>query len=141
MLRRINSVLPELILEMILYGIIIEAAGVWLVEDKILFSIGLWVGVATAMGMAVHMAVVIEDAVSVIADRKQERRIIMHSLLRYGAVVVVFFALAVFHLGDVIACFIGVMGLKVSAYLQPFTHRFILKLRGNKEISPEQDVE
>lgn len=141
MLRRLNSVLPELILGIIVYGAIVQLIGVWWSQDKILYTTGLWMGVATAIGMAVHMAIVIEDSVTVIAENKIKGRIIMYSLLRYVVVVVVFFMLAYFKLGNVIMCFIGVMGLKISAYLQPFTHRFISRLRGNDRTSPKEKLD
>jgi len=50
--------------------------------------------------------------------------------LRYLIVVVVFFVMMKFNLGNLATAFIGVLGLKVSAYLQPFAHKVILKLKG-----------
>ena len=63
MIRRLNSALPALLLGILIYGVIVELAGVWFVEDKLRYSTGLWIGIALACGMAIHMAVVIEDAV------------------------------------------------------------------------------
>ena len=120
MLRRLNKALPALILGILLYGVLAQAIGVWLVKDKWMYSTGLWIGILLAMGMAIHMAVVLEDAVS--AGSGQTKLIAM-SLLRYLAVVLVFFCVIYFHLGNPIAAFAGVMGLKISAYLQPFLHK------------------
>lgn len=130
MLRRLNKVLPELILGILLYGMILQVTGIWLVKDKILYSTGLWIGVLLAVGMAIHMAIVIEDAVSLKSGRT---KVIMMSLLRYVIVVIVFFCILYFHLGNPIAAFIGVMGLKIAAYMQPFIHKAILKLQGREE--------
>ena len=44
-------------------------------------------------------------------------------VLRYAVVLGVFALLLVFRLGNPVLAFFGVMGLKVSAYLQPFWHR------------------
>lgn len=44
-------------------------------------------------------------------------------------VVIVFFVMMKFNLGNLFTAFIGVLGLKISAYLQPFTHKFVLKLQ------------
>lgn len=49
MLKRINDVLPELILEIFLYGLLVQLTGVWFVENKLLYSTGLWIGIAAAM--------------------------------------------------------------------------------------------
>lgn len=130
MLKRLNKVLPELILGIILYGILLQVFGVWLVKDKLHYSSGLWIGIALAIGMAIHMAVVIEDAVSLNSSRA---KLITQSLVRYIVVVVVFFVMMYFHLGNLVSAFLGVMGLKAAAYAQPFIHKTILKLQGKKE--------
>lgn len=124
MLKRLNSVLPELLLGILIYGILAQLIGVWFVKDKIMYSAGLWAGVSLAAAMAVHMAVVIEDAVSL---GSSQGRVIIMSLLRYGAAVLVFFCTAYFHLGDPMAVFVGVMGLKIAAYMQPSIHKAFSK--------------
>lgn len=129
MLRRINEVLPELILEIILYGVVIQLAGVWFVDDKLLYSTGLWLGIAAAALMAIHMAVVILDSVDSMLERKAKIRTTVYSVLRYVAVVAAFIIVAYFKLGNILAMFVGVMGLKAAAYFYPFTHKFILKLK------------
>lgn len=138
MLRRLNKVLPELILGILLYGILVQITGVWLVEDKLLYSTGLWIGIGLAMGMAIHMALVIEDAVSI---GSSQGKIITMSLLRYVVVVLVFGITMYFHLGNPIVTFIGVMGLKIAAYAQPFFHKIILKLRGGEENPADNRIE
>ena len=45
MLRRINQALPELLLGIVLYGFMIQIVGVWFVEDKVQYSVGLWAGI------------------------------------------------------------------------------------------------
>ncbi|MBO5372177.1 MAG: hypothetical protein J6A75_05590 [Lachnospiraceae bacterium] len=132
MLKRLNKVLPELILGILLCGILLQLTGIWLVKDKILYTSGLWIGILTAMGMAVHMAIVIEDAVSMASS---SAKLIAMSLLRYIVVVVIFVVMMYFQLGNPIAAFAGVMSLKVAAYLQPFLHKFICKKRGREEDS------
>ena len=126
MLKRLNKVLPELILGILIYGILVQITGIWFVIDKLSYSIGLWIGVLLAVGMAIHMAVVIEDAVSI---GSSQGRLITMSLLRYLVVVIVFVVISYFHIGDPIAAFVGVIGLKIAAYAQPFLHKAILKKR------------
>lgn len=137
MLKRINNILPELIAEIVVYGLVVQLAGIWFVEDKLGYSIGLWIGIATAAGMAVHMAVVILDAVDLAIERKAKVRTTLFSMLRYVVVVLLFVIVLYFKIANVMAMFVGVMGLKVSAYLQPFAHRFMnrFKERGSGDIS------
>ncbi len=64
MLRRLNDALPGLVATIIGYGLVIQFAGVWFVEDKAAYSIGLWYGIAIAVGLAIHIASVLWDAMS-----------------------------------------------------------------------------
>lgn len=127
MLRRINDILPELILEILVYGLIVQLAGVWFVQDRLGYSVGLWLGIIIAIGMAIHMAVVIRDAVDIAIEKKAKVRTTIFSLLRYVVVVILFVIVIYFKFGNVITMFIGVMGLKVAAYFQPFTHKLFTK--------------
>lgn len=129
MLRRINDALPGLVLGIVIYGIVVELAGVWFVEDKLRYSSGLLIGIAVAIGLAVNIATVIRDAVEIYGADGARNRVIIKSVLRYVVVVIVFFVMMAFNLGSLFSAFIGVLGLKVSAYLQPFAHKVILKLK------------
>ena len=132
MLRRLNDALPGLVLGILIYGCVVELAGVWFVEDKLRYTTGLAIGIALACGMAVNMAVVLLDAVDTYGASGAERRIIFKSVLRYLVVVAVFFVMLKWRLGNPIVAFIGVLGLKVSAYLQPFAHRLISQWRSRR---------
>ena len=132
MLRRINDALPGLVLGIVIYGIVIELVGGWFVEDKLRYSTGLLIGISVAIGLAINIAQVIRDAVEFYGAVGARNRLIVKSVLRYLVVVVVFFVMMKFNLGNLATAFIGVLGLKVSAYLQPFAHKVILKL--NKEV-------
>ena len=104
MLRRLNDALPGLVLGIIVYG------------------------------AAVNMAVVLRDAVEIYGEAKARSKIIARSITRYLVVVIVFFVMMKWELGSLPAAFIGVLGLKISAYLQPLAHRFISKLGGRGDV-------
>ena len=128
MLRRLNDALPGLVLGIIAYGAAVFLAGIWFVPDKLRFTTGL------ACGMAVNMAVVLRDAVEIYGEAKARSKIIARSITRYLVVVIVFFVMMKWELGSLPAAFIGVLGLKISAYLQPLAHRFISKLGGRGDV-------
>ena len=139
MLRRLNDALPGLVLGIIAYGAAVFLAGIWFVPDKLRFTTGiveggLAVGIALACGMAVNMAVVLRDAVEIYGEAKARSKIIARSITRYLVVVIVFFVMMKWELGSLPAAFIGVLGLKISAYLQPLAHRFISKLGGRGDV-------
>ena len=142
MLKRINDVLPELILEIFLYGLLVQLTGVWFVENKLLYSTGLWIGIAAAMGMAIHMAVVILDTMDLAIEKQAKVRTTVFSMLRYLVVVLLFVVVSYFRLGNVLTMFIGIMGLKAAAYFQPFMHRLLKKTKerrsdGSTELGDE----
>lgn len=139
MLRRLNDALPGLVLGIILYGVVVELLGVWFVEDKLRYTTGLLIGILLACGMAVNIAVVLQDSVNEYGTSHAQAKIIAKSILRYVVVVIVFFVMMKWNLGNLFTAFIGVLGLKVSAYLQPFTHRVIAKLQGRGDVSSDSE--
>ncbi len=148
MLRRINESLPGLVAGIIIYGVIVQLTGVWFVEDKLAYSIGLWYGIAIAIGMGINIAVVIYDTVTFYAGENTNKRVAAKSILRYGIVAILLFILGYFQIGNLFAAFLGVMGLKVSAYMQPLLMRLVNKLLGRddadsceEEFSEEKLVE
>ena len=84
---------------------------------------GLLIGLALAVGMAVHMAWVLRDVVDFMDARRAGGRIIAKSILRYVVVIGVFVWMYVSGIGNLVAAFIGLLGLKVSAYLEPVMWR------------------
>ena len=139
MLRRLNDALPGLVLGIVIYGIVVELLGVWFVEDKLRYTTGLLIGIAVAIGLAINIAQVIRDAVEIYGADGARSRLIIKSVLRYLVVVVVFFVMMKFNLGNLVTAFIGVLGLKVSAYLQPFAHKVIFKIQGRGDNSLEEE--
>lgn len=139
MLKRLNDALPGLILGILVYGILVELIGVWFVSDKLRFTTGLAIGVALACGMAINIAVVLRDAVEIYGESRAQAKIIAKSILRYVIVVIVFFLMMKFNIGNLFSAFIGVLGLKISAYLQPFAHKLIKKLQGRGDVSSNSE--
>lgn len=141
MLKRINDVLPELVMGILGYGLIVQLIGVWFAEDRLRYSTGLWIGIAIAVGMAIQMALVIMDTVNLAVQKKARARTALFALLRYVVVVALFVLVIYFRLGNVITMFLGMMGLKVAAYLQPFVHKLILKYCKSDAVDAKTDKE
>ena len=128
MFRRLNQALPELLLGILLYGIVIQVTGVWFAQDRLRYSSGLWIGIVTAMAMAYHIARVIAETIDSMDAHKVRVLITAKGILRYAAVVMVFGITMYFDLGNLITLFLGVMGLKISAYLQPVLHKVLSRI-------------
>ena len=130
MFRRLNKALPELLLGILIYGIVIQITGVWFVQDRVRYSSGLWIGILTAMAMAYHIARTIAETIDSMDAHKVRVQITAKGIMRYAAVVAVFSITMYFDLGNLVTLFTGVMGLKISAYLQPVLHKVLNKVTG-----------
>lgn len=125
MLRRINPLLSDMILKLILYGLIIQFTGVWFVQNKLSYSIGLWIGIVVAAVMAINMSVIILDTVESSRQKRASIKNAVYAAIRYISVIAVIVITNTFHLGNLITLFLGIMGLKAAAYMQLFTHKSI----------------
>lgn len=132
-LKEINSALPGLLLGIVVFGVLCQAVGFFLVSDRADFSIGLWIGVGTAIFMAFHMAVSLNMTVE--RDVKgAQAAATRQNIIRYLVVVIVFGILMVTRIGNPLAAFAGVMGLKVSAYAQPVFSKW---MRGRNSLQEQ----
>lgn len=138
MFRRLNQALPELLLGILLYGIVIQVTGVWFAQDRLRYSSGLWIGIVTAMAMAYHIARIIAETIDCMDAHKARVQITAKGIMRYAVVVVVFSITMYFDLGNLVTLFLGVMGLKISAYLQPALHKLKIRVTGKGGVSSDK---
>lgn len=132
-LKRINAILIELILLVIIYAVVVELVGVWFMTDKLSYSFGVLTGLGLGIFMLIHMAVMIEDSLAV-RGRKSIVWISVKSIFRYLIVCGVVTAMVYFQWGNFISCFITILGVKVAAYAHPFLHRK-LEIKHQKEVN------
>jgi hypothetical protein len=121
-LKKINTALPGLLLGIVAFGIICQIIGLFLVKDKADYSIGLWIGVLTAIFMAFHMAISLNNSIE-LGERRAQAAVTRNNIIRYLVVVIIMAILMLTNIGNPLAAFLGVMGLKVSAYAQPLLSR------------------
>ena len=126
-MKNLNETLKELFIGIFFYGIIIEITGLCLVRQKGYFSIGLWFGILLALAAAFHMWRSLDIGMDL--GESAGKYVISRNLIRYGVIVIAFGALCITDLGNPLAAFAGIMGLKAGAYLQPFTHKIMTKLK------------
>lgn len=126
MLKRQDGVVSELIFGILIYGVLLQVTGIWLVKNKLLYSSGLWFGILFALGITLHMAVVIREAVN---SGSGQKRVITMYLFHYGMAIIMFAAMIYLQLGNPVSAFLGIMGLKLAAYFQPLLHGFLSKIQ------------
>ena len=132
-LKALNSALPALWISILLFGVVCQIVGIFLVGDKLSYSLGLWIGIMLALIMAFHMAYVLAGALD-LGERGAQISVTKHNMIRYAVVVVVLGILMLTDAANPLAAFVGLMGLKVGAYLQPLTDKFLSR-QGKSDIA------
>ncbi len=120
-----NETLTEMILGILLFGGIIWLTGIGFVSRKLLFSSGLWLGIVIACLAGWHMARTLDRGMEL--GTAATKYIVSQNMLRYLGIVAAYGVICVTETGDPVAAFIGIMGLKAGAYLQPLIHRRMTK--------------
>lgn len=122
LLKKTDRTLLEMYTGMLLFGIVCQISGIFLVKDRLRYTASLWFGVLFAAVACVHMAKTLDRA---LPDSDRARGIIARGYaFRYIMVIVIFLIISVTEVLDTLIVFLGYMSLKVTAYLQPFTHKF-----------------
>lgn len=130
-IKSLNDALPGLMLNIILLGVLCEAAGIWFVRDKAGYSIGLCLGILAAEVMAFHMAWALDVALDYNSAGAQKKAL-FNNFFRYGLVILLLVFIAATGFINPWAAFLGIMCLKAGAYLQPVTHKLYTKVMEKK---------
>lgn len=131
---KVNRTLFELEVGILIFGVVCQLF-VFLPEEKAGYSIGLWIGIITAAAAAFHMWYTLDKGLDF--DEKSAIGYLgRQNIIRYLVIVIVLIAVAASGIGNPLSAFLGVMGLKAAAYMQPFTKK-ISKLLYGEEILPE----
>ncbi len=142
-LRKVNRALLELYLGIIFIGLMCQFIGMWFVSDKLLYTVALWLGVILALITVMHMYRTLDRALDLGADAT--KAVTKANLVRYGCIVVVFGIVLATGVLNPLITFMGLMSLKVAAYLQPFTHKlcnkFFHEVDPVPQLLPEEETE
>lgn len=125
-MKRFETVLRELLYGILILGIFIQAAFIWFFPSKLMFTLGLWVGIGLAVFMAIHMDYSINRGVDLPADDSGKYMTKMVSI-RMLVVLVIFVGMCILNADTGLAILLGMLTLKFSAYLQPQLHKLIEK--------------
>lgn len=126
MKKKIDPTLFDLCLGIFLYGVIFQLILLFF-SRKAAYSLGLWIGIALAIAGSVHMWWSIDRGMDQ-AARQAAKTIGTNNLIRYFVLVVVMFVLIYTDFANPIFMFCGYMGMKISAYLNPWLHKISAKV-------------
>ncbi len=100
-----------------------------IIADRILYeTIGFICGTAAAVFFVIHMAIAIDDSVYM-GEKGALNHIRKGYIIRILVLIAVILAVFFLKLGGMVSFLFGLASLKVSAYLQPLTHKIIKNLR------------
>ena len=131
--RKINPTMVELVIGIGAYGIVVLILMTILelcfgvigqvFNDGFLFVIiGFLLGIGISIVLVLLMTRTIENIVYG-GGYDAKKQSIIGSIVRSGIVIAAIVILLITHIGNVFALLFGLFGLKVSAYLQPITHK------------------
>lgn len=123
---RINRTGIELIIGNVIYYILGQILILIFADRRLNVSVGFILGVVISVLMTVHMTIAIEQAMS-FNERGADRHVKKTTAVRMILCFIALIAIGITHVGDIVAALFGVMALKVSAYLQPLTHKVLAR--------------
>lgn len=117
------------------FGLVCQIAGVLFAEDQLLYAGSLWFGIAFAFAASVHMYRTLDRALA--AGTDASKLVTRGYLFRYGMIAFVLILISLTKVLNPLIVFLGYMSLKVTAYVQPFTHKLCNMLFHETDPVPE----
>ena len=121
-LKNRDRTLVEMNTGILLFGLVCQVVGAFLVEHQGRYAGSLWFGIALAIVGTIHMAHTLDRALAM--GDKAAKIITAGYITRYAIVASFFVAVSVTAVLNPLIMFLGYMSLKVTAYLQPLTHKY-----------------
>lgn len=134
-MKTINRALLELWLGILFTGLVFQLVGMWFTDNKALYSIALWLGILLAGVTVYHMYRTLDRILDL--GPSAQKAATAANLVRYGCIVVVFLVVLATKVLNPLITFLGLMSVKVAAYLQPFTHKLCNKIFHETDPIPE----
>lgn len=124
MFRRISDIVKEMILGIFATDLLIAVMGIIFVPQKAAFSLGLLMGFIVAVIMIFSMNSSIEKAMD-FEGKGATFQCVKGYIFRTVFLIAGFVAAYFLGMWAVLSYFLGVMSIKVAAYLQPYTKKFL----------------
>lgn len=122
---RLNDMGIELIIGDIFYYIVGQIGILIFSYHKLYASIGFFLGVILSIAMIIHMSISLEQAMC-FNEEGADKHIKKTAAIRLTVCGVLLIIIGFADVGNIVGTLFGVMALKVSAYLQPFTHKVLV---------------
>ena len=133
-ITQINRTLFELETGILIFGVVCQVL-ILLIGNRPGYSLGLWIGIVTAVLGACHMWWSLDRALD-LPEKAAVRSMSTHNIIRYLVFVLVVGAAAVTRIANPLLIFLGIMSIKVSAYMQFLTKKISVRIYGEEILPP-----
>ena len=141
-LKKTDRIILEMHLGQLFFGIICQLVGAFFVQEQGWYAASLWLGISFSLVAVLHMARTLDRALPL--GEAASKMIVRGYLFRYAMILLAMSVAAVSGVLNPLVVFLGYMSLKVTAYLQPFTHKLLNRLFHETdpvaEALPEQET-
>ena len=127
-----NETLLEMWLGTVLFGVVCQMGLVWFLKDKLGYSLGLWLGIVAALLTILHLSVSLDKALD-LDEGGAKKHMVTQNLVRYFVLIIFLVVLMITDFANPLAAFLGLMGVKAGAYLQPVLHKVFGKIRNKNK--------
>jgi len=134
-LRGKNRTLLEMNTGLVFWGLLCQFVGVVFVTNRLIFSFGIWFGIALGAVSILHMYRTLDRALDL--GDAASKVIFRGYMVRYVLLVVIFGIIMVTNVINPLVVFLAYMGVKVTALLQPITHKLCNKIFNETDPIPE----
>jgi len=144
MREKLHPTLIELWIGIVIWSILIAAAGVWFCKDKPAWGFGILFGMISAFGLAFYMTKSVGKLVDDLDAGRGDRVIRVSSMIRLFAAAAVIAVACVIPRMNPIGTFLGILSMKFAAYSNPLIHKVTSKVHPyfkDKEYPPEENGE
>ena len=127
-IKKINRTVLEMDLGILFLGVLGQIIGAFFVKDQAMYAKSLWFGVLLALASTYHMYRSLDRALDQ-PEKTAQKMIIRGYILRY--VMLIFFLLVLMKtevMNPLVFFFAYVISMKVTAFLQPLTHKLCNKV-------------
>ena len=122
----VSETLLDLVFGCIIYSMLFELVGLLVVDNKGSYSLGLLIGTLASVGLSLSMYRSVEKAVTM-TPAQASRSMTIASVLRMLVILAVAWLGMHFDWISFPGILIGILGLKVSAYLHVYTNVYITR--------------
>lgn len=138
-LKKKNRTLLEMFLGMLAWGILLQLGFSFFAGDRLLpWSLSCWLGIALAVLAALHMFRTLDRSLD-LGEAAAQKAAYVGYLTRYLVLVAVVLLVIVTKYLNPLILFAAYMSLKVTVYLQPFTHKVCNKIFHETDPEPEPE--